>query len=214
MARRPRLAAPAAALGLAFGAAWLGAGTWWLFVSMHRYGGLPAWLAALAVWPCRCFSRSISPARWPPPRAGARRAVARRSCSPRPGCSRSWHAASSSPAFPGSRAATRRSIRRSAASHHGSASTGSARSPPGSSAGVRIQPVDAPARLAGAERGLARRARAGRVRRQRRLHPQAGTLRVTLLQGNVPQDEKFSMRYVPRRSSSPPLSSGRRAAIS
>ncbi len=39
----------AAALGLAFGTAWLGAGVWWLFVSMHRYGHLPAWLAALAV---------------------------------------------------------------------------------------------------------------------------------------------------------------------
>jgi len=39
----------AAVLGWAFGTAWLGAGTWWLFVSMHRYGGLPAWLAALAV---------------------------------------------------------------------------------------------------------------------------------------------------------------------
>ena len=39
----------AAALGLAFGTAWLGAGTWWLFVSLHRYGGLPAWLSVLAV---------------------------------------------------------------------------------------------------------------------------------------------------------------------
>jgi apolipoprotein N-acyltransferase len=39
----------AALLGLAFGFAWLGAGTWWLFVSMHRYGGLPAWMAVLAV---------------------------------------------------------------------------------------------------------------------------------------------------------------------
>ena len=39
----------AAGLGLAFGTAWLVAGTWWLFISMHRYGGLPAWLAALAV---------------------------------------------------------------------------------------------------------------------------------------------------------------------
>jgi len=36
-------------LGLAFGTAWLCAGTWWMFVSMHRYGGLPAVLAALAV---------------------------------------------------------------------------------------------------------------------------------------------------------------------
>ncbi len=39
----------AALLGWAFGTAWLGAGTWWLFVSLHRYGGLPAWLAVLAV---------------------------------------------------------------------------------------------------------------------------------------------------------------------
>ena len=39
----------AALLGLAFGTAWLVAGVWWLFVSMHRYGNLPAWLAALAV---------------------------------------------------------------------------------------------------------------------------------------------------------------------
>ena len=44
-----------AALGLAFGTAWLCAGTWWLFVSMHRYGGLPAWLAALAVFALAAF---------------------------------------------------------------------------------------------------------------------------------------------------------------
>jgi apolipoprotein N-acyltransferase len=41
--------AHAALLGWAFGTAWLAAGTWWLFISMHRYGGLPAALAALAV---------------------------------------------------------------------------------------------------------------------------------------------------------------------
>jgi len=39
----------AAVIGWVFGAAWLAAGTWWLFISMHRYGGLPAALAALAV---------------------------------------------------------------------------------------------------------------------------------------------------------------------
>ncbi|CAG1019331.1 Apolipoprotein N-acyltransferase [Burkholderiaceae bacterium] len=39
----------AALLGWCFGTAWLVAGTWWLFISMHRYGGLPAWMAALAV---------------------------------------------------------------------------------------------------------------------------------------------------------------------
>jgi apolipoprotein N-acyltransferase len=51
LAWRVGLASPgrAAWLGLAFGTAWLGVGTWWMFVSMHRYGGLPAWLAALAV---------------------------------------------------------------------------------------------------------------------------------------------------------------------
>ena len=39
----------AAALGLVFGSAWLAAGTWWLFISLHRYGGLPTWLSVLAV---------------------------------------------------------------------------------------------------------------------------------------------------------------------
>ncbi|MBX3607252.1 MAG: apolipoprotein N-acyltransferase [Piscinibacter sp.] len=39
----------AALLGAAYGTAWVATGTWWLFVSMHRYGGLPAWMAALAV---------------------------------------------------------------------------------------------------------------------------------------------------------------------
>jgi len=39
----------AALLGVAYGTAWVAAGTWWLFISMHRYGGLPAWMAATAV---------------------------------------------------------------------------------------------------------------------------------------------------------------------
>lgn len=39
----------AAVLGLVYGSAWMGAGVWWLFISMHRYGGLPAPVAALAV---------------------------------------------------------------------------------------------------------------------------------------------------------------------
>jgi apolipoprotein N-acyltransferase len=41
--------ARAAVIGWSFGTAWLAAGTWWLFISMQRYGGLPAPLAALAV---------------------------------------------------------------------------------------------------------------------------------------------------------------------
>ena len=40
----------AAWLAWCFGCAWLCAGTWWLYISMHRYGALPAGLAALAVF--------------------------------------------------------------------------------------------------------------------------------------------------------------------
>ena len=40
----------AALLGWCYGTAWLAAGVWWLFISMHRYGGLPAPLAAAAVF--------------------------------------------------------------------------------------------------------------------------------------------------------------------
>ena len=39
----------AALLGGLFGSCWLAASVWWLFISMHRYGGLFAPLAALAV---------------------------------------------------------------------------------------------------------------------------------------------------------------------
>jgi apolipoprotein N-acyltransferase len=42
--------ARAAALGWAYSVGWLGAGVWWLFISMHRYGHLPAALAAVAVF--------------------------------------------------------------------------------------------------------------------------------------------------------------------
>ena len=41
--------ARAAGLGAAFGTVWLLSGVWWLFISLHRYGGLPAPLAAAAV---------------------------------------------------------------------------------------------------------------------------------------------------------------------
>jgi apolipoprotein N-acyltransferase len=41
--------AHAAMLGLTFGSTWIGAATWWLFISMHRYGQLPAAMAAAAV---------------------------------------------------------------------------------------------------------------------------------------------------------------------
>ncbi len=37
------------ALGFAFSLGWLCTGVWWLFISLHRYGGLPAWMAVLAI---------------------------------------------------------------------------------------------------------------------------------------------------------------------
>jgi len=36
-------------MGWAYGFGWLGCGLHWLFISMHRYGGMPAWLAILAL---------------------------------------------------------------------------------------------------------------------------------------------------------------------
>ncbi|MET0381883.1 MAG: apolipoprotein N-acyltransferase, partial [Burkholderiaceae bacterium] len=39
----------AALRGWAFGAGWLTTGLWWIYISLHTYGHLPAWLAALAV---------------------------------------------------------------------------------------------------------------------------------------------------------------------
>jgi apolipoprotein N-acyltransferase len=41
--------ATAALRGWLFGFGWLAAGLWWLYISMHSYGHLPPWLAALAV---------------------------------------------------------------------------------------------------------------------------------------------------------------------
>jgi apolipoprotein N-acyltransferase len=41
--------ATAALRGWAFGFGWLTAGLWWLYISLHRYGNLPAWLSVLAV---------------------------------------------------------------------------------------------------------------------------------------------------------------------
>jgi apolipoprotein N-acyltransferase len=73
----PATPARAAGIGLGFGTAWLVAGTWWLFVSMHRYGGLPAWMAAAAVLGLSAFlslylaSACAAWARWRSGRAGA-----------------------------------------------------------------------------------------------------------------------------------------------
>jgi len=45
-AGRPRAAA---ATAYAFGMGWFLSGIWWLFISMHVYGEMPSWMAALAV---------------------------------------------------------------------------------------------------------------------------------------------------------------------
>ena len=47
--QRTASARQAAGLGWCFATAWLSATFWWLFISMHTYGGLPAVLAVLAV---------------------------------------------------------------------------------------------------------------------------------------------------------------------
>ncbi|MCL6467766.1 MAG: apolipoprotein N-acyltransferase, partial [Ralstonia sp.] len=39
----------AAWVGYAFGLGWFLSGVWWLYISMHVYGDMPAWMAALAV---------------------------------------------------------------------------------------------------------------------------------------------------------------------
>ena len=45
----------AALLGAGYGTAWVAAGTAWLYISMHRYGGLPAWMAVVAVLALAAF---------------------------------------------------------------------------------------------------------------------------------------------------------------
>ena len=51
LARSVLLASPARAawLGGAYATGWIAAGTWWLYISLHRYGGLAAPLTVLAV---------------------------------------------------------------------------------------------------------------------------------------------------------------------
>lgn len=44
----------AAIQGFLFATAWLGGSFWWLFISMHTYGGLASWLSALAVLGLAC----------------------------------------------------------------------------------------------------------------------------------------------------------------
>ena len=67
----------AALIGLVFGTGWLVAGTWWLYISLHDYGGLPAWMTVLAVLGLSAFlslylaAATGGFARWRSGRAGA-----------------------------------------------------------------------------------------------------------------------------------------------
>lgn len=45
----------AAMHGFLFATAWLGGSIWWLFISMHSFGGLASWLSALAVLGLACL---------------------------------------------------------------------------------------------------------------------------------------------------------------
>ena len=186
-----------------FGTAWLAAGIWWLFISMHHYGGLPAWLAVLAAgaaraWRCRSYLGRGAGRCSPRLRRGTR--CATRCCLPRCGCWPSWRAACSSPAFPGSRRL--RPCRRPAgrAGRPGSASTASARWRPRWPRLAAAWRPSGPGRRGAGRAALPLAMLAGRLR-----WPAAptspsptGRLRVTLLQGNVPQDEKFSSAHLPR----------------
>ena len=123
--------ARAAMLGLAFGSGWLGAGTWWLFISLHRYGGLPAPLAGLAVAALAlALSVYLGDRDWRCSRdCNAAMPGSTRRCSPRSGWPPNWRAARCLPAFRGRRPATARSTARSLRWRPGSACTASALSP-------------------------------------------------------------------------------------
>ncbi|MCG5260903.1 apolipoprotein N-acyltransferase [Cupriavidus gilardii] len=77
-----RRARDAAALGYAFGLGWFLSGIWWVYISMHVYGEMPAWMAALAVllfsgylalYPAlaaAAWHRATAPRRFDPARRG------------------------------------------------------------------------------------------------------------------------------------------------
>ena len=69
----------AAWLGWCFGLGWLASGFWWIYVSLHDFGGLPAMLAALAVLVLAALlALYVAGAMAPDNRARGRRAGRRR----------------------------------------------------------------------------------------------------------------------------------------
>ncbi len=175
----------AAALGAAFGTGWLASGLWWLYISMHQFGGIPS---VLRRWRCCCwpfFSACTTPLRWrwEPGWAG----VGGWPFSRRAGCWPNWRAASWLSGFPW-------------------LASGYAHSIGPLAAWAPWIGVYGIAGLAAAS--AASLAALGRIRDWKplaasivvvlagQLLPQqfttsTGRLRVSLLQPNVPQDEKF-----------------------
>ena len=67
LAGLPRQSSPRAAAVLCwvYGTVWLVGATGWMFVSLHRYGGLPAWMAVVAVGLlCAALSLYMAAAGW------------------------------------------------------------------------------------------------------------------------------------------------------
>ncbi|MDQ2927093.1 MAG: apolipoprotein N-acyltransferase, partial [Pseudomonadota bacterium] len=189
----------AAGLGLAYGTAWLGAGTWWLYISMHRYGGLPAWLTVLAVLALSLFlslylaAAMAATARWSPPgpllgalvfaSAWLLAELARGLIFTGFPWLASGYAHVDSPLgglAPWIGVYGVGAVAAGLAAAFGFSSLGRLR--------AWLAPSTA---LFGA---LVLGALAGSID----FTQPTGVLRVTLLQGNVPQDEKFSVRYVPQ----------------
>jgi hypothetical protein len=102
-----RLAPRRAALaGWLFGLGWLVSSLWWLYISMHDFGGLAPPLAGAAVLLLAAFLSLYLAAAMAAVAAGAPASRPPMRCStPAPGCWPSWPGPAGSPAFPGRRRA-------------------------------------------------------------------------------------------------------------
>jgi apolipoprotein N-acyltransferase len=204
LAVRRATPAEAAWRGGIFGFAWLGGSLWWLYIAMHRYGGLPAWMSVAAVLLlCAVLALYL---------AGAMAAFAR------------WRAASPLGCWAGFAAwwLLAELARGSWFSGFPWAASGYAHVDgplQGLASWVGVYGIGAAAALLGSAPVLLLdgcfdwRARSGRLAISGGLmgtagvlalalllplqHTQpSGILKVTLLQGNIPQDEKFAQDHV------------------
>ena len=100
-AQRP---AQAAGRAMLYATAWLVATFWWLFISMHVYGGLPAPLAVAAVLALAAFLGSYyAVAAWGWHKLRPTSTAGGALLSPPSGCWPNWRVAGCGPAFPGAR---------------------------------------------------------------------------------------------------------------